>query len=365
MSIGIRGIYFMAKLDERHRGSRSRACRFRPAFDDAGAGSGPLERRLLLSGGAGLAKEHTAAHVESLHAKANHHVKAAHHAKAPHPPKRLTITAEVSATYAAFLSAFNMQLASYVASFEEQSAGTVPVTTTLTAAYTTGSAVIEVDDASVFGPEGTFASPLTATATLGNAPPLGTFILTGSVGNLVTIDVAGSSAVNLPQGTSLNANVPTSAVSSAASIFPSYITNSTIQMAISLVRYFNGLPAVLPKENAPPHTPAQYGAIQKFVFNSIAAAQSTAQSPTPSLQQLLLAIPLPTTPGSDLNIYQAAVNSAVAQSRQQVLGGIQQIFNRSLLIPATAPANRLGESFNTGSSGGSSTSTSTSSSSTG
>ena len=41
-------------------------------------------------------------------------------------------------------------------------------------------------------------------------------------------------------------------------------------MAIDLVQYFNKLPIKLPPENAPPHTPVQRGAIQTFVYRSIA-----------------------------------------------------------------------------------------------
>jgi hypothetical protein len=117
-------------------------------------------------------------------------------------------------------------------------------------------------------------------------------------------------------------------------------------LATNLVLYFNGIPIKLPSKNTPPHTPVQHGAIQSFVYQSIAGSATT------SLQQALLAIPLPTTPGSDLQIYEAAANIAIAQSRQYVLNGITQIFNRNMLVNALAPANRLGESFNTGSGSG-------------
>ena len=129
-------------------------------------------------------------------------------------------------------------------------------------------------------------------------------------------------------------------------------------MAIGLVRYFNKLPIKLPPENAPPHTPVQRGAIQSYVYQLIAGSESN------SLQQLLLAITLPATAGSDLQIYQAAVDSAITLSNQQVLDSVQQIVNRTLLVNAPAPANRLGENFNSssGSSTGSSTGTSASSS---
>jgi len=309
-----------------------------------------LDQRLLLSGGGklGLDPEHSAARVEPLAARTSRH------AKGGHAQKRVTPAAEINAQYTAFLTAFNQQLESYVESLNQTSTGTVTVSATVTAAYAAGSPTIVVDDAAVFGPSGTFSTPVLTTATIGSAPPIGTFTLTGSSGNTLTINVADSSFIPMSVGTVLTATIPSSASSSASLIFPSYITNSTIQMAINLVKYFNSLPVVLPKENAPPHTPVQRGAIQKYIFQSIASGQSS------SLQQSLLAISLPTTPGADLSIYSAAVNSAVAASRLQVINGIQQIYARTLLISATAPANRLGEIFNTGTSSSSSSSTSTS-----
>ena len=124
---------------------------------------------------------------------------------------------------------------------------------------------------------------MTATAVLG-AATLGTVYLTGSSGSSLIINPTLSTATTLPTGTVLAANGPTSAQSSAQSIFPSYITNSTIQMGMNLVEYFNSLPIKLPPENAPPHTPVQRGAIQAYVYQNIAGSIST------SLQQLLLAI---------------------------------------------------------------------------
>jgi hypothetical protein len=276
--------------------------------------------------------------------------------------QRLTPTEKINAEYSAFLTAFNQQLDSYVASLNETSTGTTTVSATVTVAYAAGSPTIQVDDASVFGPAGTFSSPVLAMATIGSAPPIGSFTLTGSSGNSLTINIADSSSIPLSIGTVLSATVSTSASSSASSIFPAYITSSTISMGDSLVEYFNNLPLKLPQQNGPPHTPTQHGAIQKYVYMSIAGNGSLFGS----LQQSLEAIPLPTTPGSDLSIYMAAVTSAVAQSRQQVLSGIEQIYAGTLLISANAPANRLGETFNSSTTGGSATSSSsgTSSSST-
>jgi len=264
-----------------------------------------------------------------------------------HAPKRPTPAEEINVQYAAFTTAFNNVLFYYVQSLTTPSNGTVPVSATVTALYTNPNPIIQVSDAAVFGPPGTYAKPVTATASFAGVP-FGTLILNGSSGNNLIINVAQSHVLNLPVGTVLSAFVPTSATTSAMAIFPSYITNSTIQLATNLVRYFNNIPMKLPPKNAPPHTPVQSGAIQSYVYQNIAGSMAT------SLQQLLLAIPLPTTPGPDLQIYQSSVESAIAESHQQVLNGIMQIFSRRLYINALSPANRLGENFN--SSSGSSTS---------
>ena len=279
---------------------------------------------------------------------------AAHHAKPGHQQGRLTPVAEINAQYDAFLAAFNNVLDSYVASINGPSTTTVAVSSAVTAAYAAGSPTIAVADASVFGAQGTFITPVVATATFGGLVR-GKLTLTGRSGNVLAVDLSQSNpSVSLATGTVLSAIVPTSAQSSAASIFPSYITNSTIQMGTSLVEYFNNVPVKLPRFNAPPHQPAPRGAIQMYVYKSVAGIAST------SLQQLLLAIPLPGTPGSDLDIYVASVNSAVEASRLQVITGVQQIFAGTLKISAPAPANRLGENFNS-----SSTTTSTSPTTTG
>jgi hypothetical protein len=356
-SIKLGGVYIMAKYNEERR-YRPRSDRwFRPVIDEASSGSAPLDRRLLLSGAVkhGLHPEHLAARVEAHPA-----ARAPHHAKAEQKQEnRLTPSQKINAEYAAFLTAFNQQLDSYVASLSESATGTTTVATTVTTAYAAGSPVIDVADASVFGSPGTFSPSVLAMATIGTAPAIGSFTLTGSSGNSVTINTADSSLIPLAVGTTLTATVPVSAATSAASIFPSYITSSTTQMATSLVQYFNSLPLKLPQQNGPPHTPVQRGAIQKFVFASIAGNGAT----FPSLEQALLAIPLPTTPGSDLSIYEATVDSAVEQSRLQVNNGIQQIYAGKLLISANAPANRLGEIFNSGTTGGTSSTVSSSSTS--
>lgn len=280
--------------------------------------------------------------------------------------QRLTPIQKINAEYNMFLTGFNQQLNSYIASLNETSTNTTTVSAMVTTAYTPPSTTplppssfIEVDDASVFG-SSPFPSPgLLATATYLGVE-VGQLLLTGSSGNTLFVNPSGSSSPVLPVGTVLTATVPVSAANSAASIFPSYITSSTAQMATSLVQYFNNLPVKLPHKNGPPHTPIQNGAIQQYVYESIAGSGKMVTS----LEQSLLAIPLPATPGSDLSIYQATVNTVVAQSRQQVLSGIEQIYAGNLLISATAPANRLGQSFaggtgGTGGTGGGGTSSTT------
>ena len=108
-------------------------------------------------------------------------------------------------------------------------------------------------------------------------------------------------------------------------------------MAIDLVQYFNGLPLKLPYFNTPPHTPNNRGAIQNYVYDAVASGGT-------SLQQSLLAIPLPTTAGSDLEIYNKTVASAIAQSHTQTLNGVSEIYAGQLRVAITSPNNRYGAS---------------------
>jgi len=286
-----------------------------------------------------LNASHLARHV--VHAA----VPNAHHAQSNHP-SRLTPAEEIGVQYAMFTQGFNNVLDFYVQAINQQSTNRVTVQTTVSApGYTFLSPTIQVADASVFGPAGTYSKAVKVTSSLGTVP-FGTFQIIGSFGNSLIIDPSFPPLSSLPTGTLLTANVPAVAQTSAAAIFPSYIVNSTDQLAITLVKYFNHVPVKLPAKNTPPHTPVQSGAIQSYVYQNIAGAMAT------SLQQLLLAIPLPTTPGADLQIYQDAVNSAIGESHLMLLNGVMQIFSRNLLINAQAPANRLGVIFNTGTSSG-------------
>ena len=215
----------------------------RPLLDHASGGSAALEPRVLLNASPALRlpASRTAEHVSESAASSSHH------RDAKHASKRLTPAQKINQEYANFTTAFNNVLANYAQSINEESTGQLSVSTTVQGNYSTPPlpSTILVADAAVFGPEGDFSSPVTATALLGSAT-LGTVYITGSSGNYLIITPASGTATTLPTGTVLAANVPTSAQSSAQSIFPSYITNSTIQMAISLVQYFNNVPIKLP-----------------------------------------------------------------------------------------------------------------------
>src|SRR5271157_4902401 len=255
----------------------------------------------------------------------------ARHAHAP--VRRVTPAAEINAQYNAFASDFQNEEA-YVASLQrQQTSGTMTVgSTTLTQAFTAGSTTMQVANASVFGPSGTFTPPFTATALAQNQTPE-QFSLLNRTGN--TLSVTGLN-FDFPIGAIIQATLTSLLKPNAASIFPSFITNRTNQMAIDLVQYFNGLPLKLPFFNTPPHTPNNRGAIQSYVYNSIAGSGST------SLQQSLLAIPLPTTAGYDLQIYNATVASAIEQSRIQTLNGVSEIYAGQLRVAGPIPNNRYG-----------------------
>jgi hypothetical protein len=330
------------------RRSRRTSQRFRPRVDLTGGGAIELDRRLMLS--ADSAKAAHAAHHAS-HVQSKSHIAKGHSASS-----RVTPAQEINNQYAQFQAAFQTVIESYVQTLNEQSTGTVTVSATLTAPYLAGSVSMQVDDPAVFGPEGVFASPITATAMVGNVP-VGQFVLTGSSTTQVAVNPALSSSISLSTGTVLTAQVPTSASSSAASIFPGYITSSTQQLAVKLVSYFNSLPFKLPRMFAFPHQPQRTGAIQQYVFQVAAGT-----SPT-SLKNSLLSVTLPQTAGGDLQIYNAAIDTAITASRLQMLDGVQQIFAHKLqVVPISTSASSTtttgtGTTSTTGTSGSTSTGT--------
>ncbi len=226
--------------------------RFRPDVSLAGDRAMILDRRQLLSGGLNADVSHLHPTVHVAHPAA--HV--SHHAKADPPAKRVGPAQEINTQYARFLAAFRLVEVSYVSTLNQTTTNTISVSATVTAAYAAGSPTLVVDDASVFGPAGTFSPAVTATAVVGGIP-VGTFVLLGSSGNQLVIDVSKSSFIPLNPGAVITANVPVSAANSAAAIFPSYISSSTTQLAVTLLQYFNNLPIPLPRKYAcaPPESP--------------------------------------------------------------------------------------------------------------
>jgi len=273
-------------------------------------------------------------------------------------PPRYTPTQEIIYYYNKFANDFANIEAYYIQSLSEQSGGTSTVTATVQALYTAGTASIQVNSAAAaaaFFPNGQ-TIPVTAQATSNKGVFLGTFYLNSYQGSILNVNPTTSTQVNLSPGSVLTASVTTSSQASAASIFPSFIVNATNQMAINLVQYFNNLPQRLPYFNAPPHTPNSRGAIQNYVYNSIASA-STSQSSTgtgaqgvealpgvaaTSLQQTLLAIPLPTATGVSKQIYDQTVADTILQSLTQTLNGVAEVYAGKISVSAPSPNNRYG-----------------------
>ncbi len=334
---------------KRRRGRSDRRFRPGPWSDGRELESGlELETRVLLSA-------RVVARTDAHHARAT----AARVTAARVLPPRPTPMAEIIYQYSQFANHFATIENYYIQSLSEQSGGTTTVTASVAAPYTAGSASIQVTSAtaaSAFFPIGPTAIPVTAQATF-NGTFQGTFYLNSYQGSILNVNPTTSSQVDLSKGAILTASVTTSSQSSAASIFPSFITNRTNQMAIALVQYFNSLPLRLPYFNTPPHTPNSRGAIQKYVYNSVAGAASTSQSSTgtdaqgvealpglgaTSLQQVLLAIPLPTATGVSEQIYDATVASAIQQSLTQTLNGVAQVYAGHIRVNAPIPNNRYG-----------------------
>ncbi len=61
-----------------------------------------------------------------------------------------------------------------------------------------------------------------------------------------------------------------------------------------------------------------------------------------SLQQVLLAIPLPTATGVSEQIYDATVASAIQQSLTQTLNGVAEVYAGHIQVNAPIPNNRYG-----------------------
>ncbi len=321
----------------RKNSSRRKVNRFRPAVGLTGDGATVLDRRLMLSADSARAAHaaHHAGHVEA----------SSHSRKHSAASERVTPAKEINNQYAQFSALFQTAVQSYVGTLYQSSTGTVSVTATLTAPYSAGTASMQVNDAAVFGPAGTYPNIVDATAYVGTVS-VGQVAILGSSGNTLAIQTSGTTTPSLATGTILTAQVPSSASSSAGTIFPSFITANSQQLAVKLVSYFNSLPFKLPRMFAFPHQDARSGALQQYVYQIVAGAAAT------SLEQTLLAVTLPQTPGGDLQIYQSAVTTAINASRLQMLDGVQQIFSGKLQVVPTSAS-----SSSTSSAGTSSTST--------
>ncbi len=259
---------------------------------------------------------------------------------APALVRRPTPAAEITAQYNEFMKDF-MTVEGYYVTAINETGPTVTVTATVTANYPSafGTGSIQVNNASVFFPSGS-TTPVTATATGGNGATIGTLFLTGFVAssNMLLVSSTTPSSLTVPAGSTLTANVTSSSAASAASILPSFLINRANLMAINLVQYFNSLPLKLPYFNTPPHTPNNRGAIQLYVYGAVAGGGPT------SLLQSLLAIPLPTSTGSPLQIYNLTVMAAIMQSEAQTLSTVSEIYAGQHRVAITSPNNRYGAS---------------------
>jgi hypothetical protein len=319
------------------RRRRLRSLRFRPVVAFSSDGAAILDRRLLPSADP-ASVAHASAYAAQVRPLARH---ARHSDAATKTSARTTPAEQIKKQYALFVANFQTVLNSYVAALTEQSTGTVPVSTTLTAPYLAGSASMQVADGSLFS-TATPLAPVSASAVVGTTS-VGTISVIGTSGNVLAINTAQSSLINLSTGTTLAANVPTSASSAAASIFPGYITSSTIQLAVNLVSYFNSVPFKLPRMFAFPHQNQRTGALQQYVYQVVASTGPD------SLRTILLSVALPATPGGDLQIYQAAVTAAVDASESQMLSNVQQIFAGKLQVVPTSLVSSSSSSSGTAS----------------
>ena len=280
----------------------------------------PLEPRLLLSASAEPAA--SAAHIAAERRSTRlelHHAKAAHPSRsASRPPRKSTPSTPLSR------SAFTNVLNDYVNRSTSNPPTHVTVSATVTAAYTPPSAVIQVDDASVFGPEGTFTPPIVANAIIGTVS-FGSVTLTGSSGNLLIVSIRAAADGFIARRHRSDSQRPHLGAKQRRIDLPDvhhrqhdpdgHQSGEVLQQASDQAarrrtrRRTRPFSAVRSRRSSIEVSPA----LRRRASISI----RTAASP-PSLQQLLLAIPLPTTAGSDLQIYKAAVTSAIAESHQQL-----------------------------------------------
>jgi hypothetical protein len=332
--------------------SRRKSVQFRPVVAPTGEGGTVLDRRLLLSGDAAKVA-HAALHEPHVAPLARHAARSEHARAAS---GRTTPAQEINKQYDLFLQNFRTVEASYVEAINQQSTGTVTASTLLTSFYQAGTASMVVQDAGVFS---SASIPFRVDAQVGGVT-VATYRIIAISGNDLVIDLSplsGSTTdVSLnPTVTQIVAQVPNSAATSAASIFPSFITANSQALAVNLVSYFSSLPFKLPRKFAFPHQRQSGGAIQQYVDQLVVGT-----SPN-SLEQTLLAIALPTTPGGDLDIYDQTIATAVDASRSRMLDGVEQIFANKLPV---VPSNVTGSSSTSGTGSTSTTGTGTTGSST-
>ncbi|RUL84186.1 hypothetical protein [Tautonia sociabilis] len=100
----------------------------------------------------------------------------------------------------------------------------------------------------------------------------------------------------------------------------SYISQRTLSLSRDLVSYFNRLPIRLPRVPGNYYTERPETAIQLYIANQIAG-----QGPQLLLAQLL-ALPLPSSTGNAVDLYQDTVSSIIESSRQQIREGVRLLF---------------------------------------
>ena len=162
-------------------------------------------------------------HLVATPRSASGHAKGGRAAKAGHasaPGRRVTPAAEITAAYKAFLADFAAVESSYVQAINDQSSGSVTVSAQLTQPYAAGASAMVVDNASVFGPLGTFTTPVIATATIGGVSNGTQYVFTGRSDSHTLIVNPGQSAQAplTPPGVALNATVPSTSQTSGGDL---------------------------------------------------------------------------------------------------------------------------------------------------
>jgi hypothetical protein len=230
--------------------------------------------------------------------------------------------------YAAFSADIAAAVAVYQENLELGAVQSQPVTLTLFSPYNPGDTTLDVG--SLTFPPPTEEAPLILSAILpdGTANP---FQATGGGGGILTgVTFLGEEGtdVPLPAGTSLETRIPfdQAVVNDVANQYTNYVSQRTLTLSRDLVSYFNRLPIRLPRLPGPYFTPRPETAIQFYLSNQIAG-----QGPQLLLQQLL-ALPLPSSTGSAVDLYVQSASSIIEGSRQQVNEGVRLLFSgRSVL----------------------------------